>query len=111
MIEWQNEDFVHLTRFEDLVGPLGGGSRKRQLDAIQKIALHLHNPCSTRQATRIAERVFGGTGTFRKGQIGGWRERFDESHLLAAKPLLGDALIRLNYEVNLDWANVRPSPG
>lgn len=108
VIDWQDEEFVHVTRFEDLVGPLGGGSRERQLDAIQKIGLHVHNQCSASQAERIAERVFGGTA-FRKGQIGGWRERFDESHLLAAKPLLGDALIRLNYEVNLDWAEIRPS--
>ena len=49
-------------------------------------------------------------GNYRKGQIGGWREHFDKSHLLAAKPLLGEALIRLNYKDNLDAAKIGPSP-
>jgi hypothetical protein len=41
--------------------------------------------------------------TFRKGQVGGWREHFTEEHKRLFKEVSGDLLIRLGYERDNDW--------
>jgi hypothetical protein len=43
------------------------------------------------------------SGTFRKGQPGGWREAFTEANKEAFKQTTGDLLIQLGYEANQDW--------
>lgn len=41
--------------------------------------------------------------TFRKGKVGGWRERLTPEHKRLFKEVAGDALIRLGYEQDYDW--------
>lgn len=43
------------------------------------------------------------SGTFRKGQAGGWREHFTEENKRHFKDHAGDLLLRLAYERNNDW--------
>jgi hypothetical protein len=43
------------------------------------------------------------SGTFRKGQPGGWRKAFTEANKEAFKQTAGDLLIRLGYESDQDW--------
>lgn len=103
VMRWESEPFVHVARFEDLVGPAGGGDRDRQLQEIRAVAQHLGIDCSDEEIAAVAGGVFGGTNTFRSGQIGGWRRHLDDHHVEAAKPLLDDLLIRLGYEADADW--------
>ena len=44
-----------------------------------------------------------GSGTFRKGIVGGWREEFTPRVKEAFKERAGDWLIRLGYEQDNDW--------
>ncbi|MDQ3708501.1 MAG: sulfotransferase domain-containing protein [Actinomycetota bacterium] len=104
VVRWESEPFVHVTRFEDLVGPGGGGDRGRQLREIRGIAGHLGINCSDSEVATIAGGVFGGTDTFRSGQIGAWRRHLDDQHVEVAKPLLDQLLVRLGYESGSDWA-------
>lgn len=67
-------DRVLVVRFEDLVGPKGGGSRERQLIAIERVTRWLG--VENVDYAVVAEQLFGGTPTFRKGRIGSWREEF-----------------------------------
>ncbi|MGH8931333.1 MAG: sulfotransferase domain-containing protein [Egibacteraceae bacterium] len=94
---------VYVTRFEHLVGPAGGGCPETQVSEIMRIAEHLRISLDSEGACDIGQKLFGGTHTFRKGQIGGWREEFTEAHATAVKALLGDLLIELGYEESLDW--------
>lgn len=104
VVSWADDPAAVLVRFEDLVGPQGGGSRQRQLDTLRTLADHLGVPCTPGQARHIAEHLFGGTDTFRKGQIGGWRQELTPEQLqIAAR--LDPLLVELGYEPTLPSAS------
>ena len=67
-------------RFEDLVGGAGGGSREAQVSSLRELC-DLLDIDDVSVAEEVAERIFGGSSTFRKGRIGGWRESFSSAHL------------------------------
>jgi hypothetical protein len=45
----------------------------------------------------------GRSPTFRRGTVGGWRERFSPEHKRLFKDVAGDLLVRLGYEQGEDW--------
>ncbi len=91
-------------RFEDLIGPIGGGSANLQRKAIEKLATHLDIVLDEAQIERVANRLFyRGSRTFRKGQIGDWRNHFTSEHKSAFKEVAGQLLIDLGYESDLGW--------
>jgi hypothetical protein len=100
---WGSQPFNYTTRFEWLVGPQGGGSRERQVQEIRAIARHLGIGYSDREIEVAADRLFGGTATFHKGVIGGWKAHFTEEHKQVCKTLIGRLLIDLGYEQDDDW--------
>ena len=51
----------------------------------------------------VEENIFGVSNTFRKGQIGGWREEFSEEHAQAARETAGPLLVELGYEADPEW--------
>ena len=71
---WLEASGVLAVRFEDLVGPRGGGSASVQLATVARIAQHVGWRGSTETLVEAAEQIFNpGTGTFRRGTIDGWR--------------------------------------
>ena len=93
-----------LVRFEDLVGEQGGGTRDRQIRTISRIAAHLGIGISESQASSIGSRIYSRrAGTFRKGEIGDWRNHFSDRHKSLFKEVAGKALIELGYESSMDW--------
>ncbi len=93
-----------LIRFEDLVGPLGGGDLGRQYIQIYQIAQALNIPMNDQIAQSISERLFGGTPTFREGQIGSWKHEFTEQHIAQFKASpLEPILIQFGYEHDDHW--------
>jgi hypothetical protein len=100
---WKNRASVFVTFFEKLIGPQGEGSREAQVAELQGIASHIDLQLSEAKLVLIADEVFGGTRTFRKGTIGRWHQAFDKDHRQACKELIGDYLIEFGYEDNLDW--------
>lgn len=92
-----------LVHFEDLVGPKGGGDKKRQLQAIYKTADFLGVSLTQEAAEEIGEELFGHTKTFRKGQIGRWREAYNAEHKRLFKEFVGESLIILGYEKDSNW--------
>lgn len=103
LMTWTDHPLNYTTYFEKLVGPQGGGSRSEQLQELKNIADHLGVRYTSSQLERIAENLFGGTTTFRKGTIGGWQDAFEDQHTAAFKQIAGDILIELGYEQDLDW--------
>ena len=92
-------------RFEDLVGPEGGGSVEVQARCIQHIAQHIGHDVNLKKASEIGKELFGGTGTFREGRIDGWKKYFTPIIKQAFKAVPGadQLLIDLGYEQNKNW--------
>jgi len=51
----------------------------------------------------VEEDLFGVGRTFRKGQIGGWREEFSAEHERAVKEVVDSLLVELGYEAAPNW--------
>ena len=95
---WERAGGAVMVRFEDLVGPEGGGSEEARRLAIGRVAKHLGVPVEERTIGLVGENLFGAGRTFRRGQIGGWREEFSEEHERAAGEVVGPLLVELGYE-------------
>lgn len=96
---------VKVIRFENLVGEAGGGSKEKQIQEIQAIAEHIDIKLSSRQVEEIAQKLFGGTFTFREGQIGSWKKYFtpEIKQIFKNTPGALDLLIELGYEKDDSW--------
>lgn len=75
-----NHPNVYVSYFEKLVGPKGGGNLETQIQEILNIAQFLEIPTTREEALKIAQKLFGGTATFRKGQIGEWKPIFNKEN-------------------------------
>jgi len=106
-VQFCSDPSVLVCRYEDLVGPKGGGTRDAQLKTIEKIAKHIGVPLLDESAQRIADVIYGDSygynRTFREGETGGWRKVFKEEHKQAFKARLGASLIALGYEKDDNW--------
>ncbi len=101
--EWIRDPSVFVCRFEDLVGEKGGGSAEKQREVLRKLGERLCAPLSEEKLDAITESLFGGTWTFRKGQIGVWKEAFNEENKELFKRLMGRSVIDLGYEADNNW--------
>lgn len=112
-LPWRLHPFVYTTTFEKLVGPLGGGNEVDQINEVIAIAKHMCININQEQAHIIARKIYGGTITFREGQIGSWKKYFLERHIIAFKTAhngAGQKLLELlGYEINNAWGNNQQS--
>ncbi len=100
---WRKLPFVLSLRFENLVGPQGGGSQQIQNHQVKKIAHHLGIKVNKKEIRECAEQLFGGTETFRKGKAGAWQDEFTNKQRLLFKKYANDILIQTGYETGYDW--------
>jgi len=100
---WIQSSIVYSVRFEDLVGPRGGGSLECQVRELENIAQHIGLSVTPEQVKTVAENLFGRFTTFREGQIGSWKKHFNEEHKKVFKHVAGQLLIDLGYEKDFDW--------
>jgi hypothetical protein len=103
VMAWLSQPLNYTTYFEKLIGPHGGGLRDTQIEELRNIAQHLSIRYNLPNIERIADRLFGGTATFRKGIIRGWPNHFLGKHKYAFKEIAGQLLIDLGYEQDNDW--------
>lgn len=105
-IPWFENPHCCVVYFEDLIGPKGGGNKEAQERAIQKIGTFLlGKPTNKAQITYIVRLLFGGSKTFREGQIGSWKKHFTQEHVQAFKRVAPNLLQSLGYEQNAMWSN------
>jgi hypothetical protein len=91
-----------MVRFEDLVGPEGGGSEEAQRLVVERVAGHLGVPVGEETMRAVKEGLFGVGRTFRKGQVGGWRQEFSPEHEQAVEEVAGPLLVELGYDSTPD---------
>lgn len=83
VLGWYHSPNCLTVRFEDLVGPNGGGSEELQIATIQGIGRFLGVELPSNEARQIGAAMFGQGRTFRAGTIAAWQNRFDgETHKL-----------------------------
>jgi hypothetical protein len=97
---WKYDEGTVMVKFEDLVGPKGGGSAQAQRRAVERVAAHVGLSVNERTMRRVEEEMFGAGRTFRKGQIGGWRQEFSPEHEQAVNELADSLLVELGYELD-----------
>lgn len=103
---WLSDKDTLVVRFEDLVGSRGGGDDDVRWAAIRRILTHIEVEMSDSELhSKFSFEALNprSAHTFRKGQIGGWKEVYTMDHVEAFKRVAGDMLIDLGYESNLTW--------
>ncbi|MFO0972714.1 MAG: hypothetical protein U1A27_04635 [Phycisphaerae bacterium] len=101
---WMAQPYNLTLRFRDLVGPAGGGSEAAQRDAARAVCDHLGVSVDQATVDAIAAQTFRtDSPTFRRGQIGAWRESFTPEHREIFKEVAGQTLIELGFERDFDW--------
>lgn len=95
---WLNCSHAKVIRFEDLVGSKGGGSDKRQREAITCMAGHIGIDLTSIDLDRIIANVFHPRSlTFRSGQIGKWKTAFSDLHVTTFKETAGHRPAQYGY--------------
>lgn len=89
-------DDVLVVRFEDLVGPQGGGQADTQIETVRRVAAWLHVEIADPE--EIAAQLFGGTHTFHSGLIGQWQNAFTPKTYELFAQSIGDRLIHWGYK-------------
>lgn len=102
----------YIIKFENLVGPHGGGTREAQEEEVSKVAEMLSISLSADELAYLCDNLYGlrnqdqgadYSHTFRRGQIGTWKERFTEEHIQLFKEHYNEALLELGYETTENW--------
>jgi hypothetical protein len=94
---WRHHYGIITIRFEDLIGPEGGGRKDEQLQTIKKVYNFLGNYSTPDSVEFIQDNLFGGTRTFRSGKIGAWKDVFTDEHHKLFRKVAGDILKRWGY--------------
>lgn len=103
-LPWSQAVNCYTVKFEDLIGPRGGGTRAKQIKAIFAIANHIEQPITITLLQNIINNLFSNTSpTFREGIIGSWKKYFTAKHKELFKAIANDLLIQLNYEKDINW--------
>lgn len=101
---WSHSSSVCVLSFEKLMGAYGGRySFSEALGEMQKITNALELNVSDKELDHIYRSCFGKSRTFFRGKVGVWQEIFTQEHKLAIKEEIGDLLIKLGYENDLNW--------
>ena len=90
--------------FRKLMGAHGGAATDEDaMSEMRKIASALHMKLSDNKLRTIYRKHFGKGWNFFRGKVGAWKDYFKDEHINAAKEEIGDLLIELGYEKNVDW--------
>jgi hypothetical protein len=97
---WIKQAEVLTVKFEALVGARGGGDAELQKTEILRIAGFLGLQVTEAHLASIQEKAFGTPGrTFRRGQIGSWKEHFKEEHIRLYTELAAEITEKWGYQI------------
>ena len=96
---WFHKKNVLIVRFEDLIGEMGGGSKKSQIETLHRILnfLEIKDNYTEEQIKSIALNLYGGTHTYRTGKIDSWKTELSENMIEKIEIELNDFLVKWNY--------------
>lgn len=89
---------AYVVRFEDLIGPSGGGDSDRQRATVEGIYRYLGVDATERLVARVCDALFSGDSpTFRRGAVDQWRDAFDDELTAHFNEVIGDRLTAYGY--------------
>ena len=94
VLNWDQHVGTLIIKFEDLVGPQGGGTTDAQSACFQAIAAHLKLPMTDDLWAKVSQVFDPSSPTFRGGRIDGWRDRLTPSQIARVEASLNPALMR-----------------
>ena len=96
---WVDAEDVLTVRYEDLVGEKGGGSDKAQRETISKILQHIGRNYQNAELDILQSSLYGGTHTFRSGQIDGWKKHINDelNTLIVSELKVSPVVQKLGY--------------
>ncbi|AUJ63180.1 hypothetical protein B9057_02050 [Aestuarium zhoushanense] len=99
VLNWGQHDGTLIIKFEDLVGPQGGGTADAQFACVQAIAAHLNVPMTDDLWAKVSQVFDPSSPTFRGGRIDAWRDRLTPSQIARVEASLDPALMqRAGYD-------------
>lgn len=97
-VNWKDSGF-HVVHFEHLVGARGGGDDEQQRQTVRDLYAYLQAPIDETGLQGIMDSCFSSASpTFRSGQIGSWRNRFNADHRQLFDEQAGDLVGVWGYE-------------
>lgn len=101
---WLNSPCCCVLEFHKLMGAHGGQATDSDaLSQMRKISDALELSLSDQQLFQIYRRSFGKGWSFFQGKVGSWKDYLNEEHKAAVKEEIGDLLIELGFESDLNW--------
>lgn len=109
-IQWTLSGKCLGLKYEDLVGEQGGGSNKKQADAIVRLANYINLELRQDRLEYVLANMYSKKEdvqqedkTFVRASIGNWKTFLTPYHKLLFKNKLGKVLVKLGYEKNEKW--------
>ena len=100
--KWVENNAVYLVRYEDLIGPKGGGHRKIQIQTIDNICGYLGIAKTKEEIESIADHLWGGkTRTMHLGQSKYWEKLYNKELRDLFESMYAKYQTDLGYD--LDW--------
>jgi hypothetical protein len=101
---WLLSENILVVKYENLIGSEGGGTSDAQVTELARIADYIGWKVNENELIEIANKIYyTKSKTYRKGGQGGWKNYFTEYHKAHFKALLGNELVSLGYERDMDW--------
>ena len=101
---WLNTPDCYCVRFEDLIGPSGGGTEEKQINALSGMFSYVGLSLKPDEIAGICKTaVSPRSRTFRKGLIGDWQNHLKDELKDFVKGEIGDLLIEFGYEKDTNW--------
>ena len=98
---YQHLPQLHYFKYENLVGPQGGGDSRQKAEITRLCKVAGGNPAKIPEVMRA---LYGSSSTFNKGKIGRWRKELNAEHIRAFKtPEWSQCLRQWGYETRKHW--------
>lgn len=95
---WLENKNVLTMKFEDLVGVRGGGNSIKQHAVIEEFLKFIGVSVDE---NHIMNKIYGGTSTFRKGQIDSWKDELSPNIIHDLNKKLGKYIVAFGYQLSL----------
>lgn len=97
---WVTEGGACLVRYENLVGPMGGGNLENQKQDVIKMFRFLNMPIDDKSVNQIISTAYNNKEiNFRKGKVGGWRDHFSSQTIQTFSSVAAETLVNWGYEM------------
>tara|TARA_S200000501_G_C20701378_1_gene689675 strand:+ start:156 stop:977 length:822 start_codon:yes stop_codon:yes gene_type:complete len=73
ILEWEKFSKSKILKFEEIIGPQGGGDVESQINSINDLSNFLGLEFNEEEIIEISNKAFGNSTTFRGGRINGWK--------------------------------------